>query len=66
MAECECCGQHITTYNEIREREVEKDLVVELLRFLGGPWIKVADNAVQLNLPDGYVTVIVRPFIKGV
>jgi hypothetical protein len=64
MAQCGCCGQYITTWNELREREVEDNLVVELLQSLDGSWKKVADNAVQLNLPDGYVTVIVRPFIK--
>ncbi len=64
MAECPECGQHVTTWNETREREVEDLIVPYLLEALGGDWRKSADNAVELTLPDGYVVVIVRPYIK--
>lgn len=64
MGSCGCCGQQIITWNEQRERELEDETVKDLLRLLGNEWKKAADNAVQLDLPDGFVTVIVRPFIK--
>lgn len=64
MAECSECGQHVTTWNDQREREVENLVVMDLLRSLTGDWKKVADNAVELELVDGYVVVLVRPYIK--
>lgn len=64
MAECGCCGQHVVDWNEDREREVEDSVLADILISLPGNWKKVADNAAQWDLPDGYVTVIVRPYIK--
>lgn len=65
MGSCSECGQHVTTWNEQRERDVEDITIEQLLLSLDGEWRKVADNAVQLDLPDGYVVILVRPFIEG-
>lgn len=68
--ECSECHQQVTTWNEVREEEVEKQTVASLLLGLaavGGPnhgWKRAADNAIQKDLSDGYVVVLVRPYIK--